>query len=283
MGIFREKMIKHMIIKGLAENTQRGYLADMENFIRHFNKSPEKITLEEIFDYQYYLKTKTQYDWSTFNRKVCAIRYFYIYILKKKWDINHIPYTKKQNDLPIVLSKNEIVQLFYSTENIKHRTILLTLYSAGLRVSDLVNLTTNDIDSERMMIRIRLGKGNKDRYTILSKKLLNHLRYYWKSMQIKPIKWLFSGYKPNKQICRKSVYSIIKTLQKKSGIKKNISPHTLRHCFSTHLLEAGVDIRRIQILLGHTSLSTTSKYLHIAKDYLSKVESPIDTIDSIKI
>jgi integrase/recombinase XerD len=278
MSQFSEMMKKEIIIRGLSERTQVIYLRRMKIFIQYIKKSPESVTLKDINNYQYYLKNKNT-NWSLYNQTVCAIRFFYLDTLKKNWSIKHIPYSKKKKKLPVVLSKNEVIKLYKNITYPKHKAIFLTMYSTGMRASEIVNLQISDIDNERMMIRINQGKGNKDRYVVLSPKLLYCLREYWKSLKNKPKKWIFPGVNTEKQMCRKSVYSFIKALQKKSELKKNIYPHTLRHTFATHLLEAGVNIKKIQILMGHSCLRTTSIYFHVAKDYISKVKTPLDILN----
>lgn len=279
MGTFKEKMIKQLTIHGLSERTQKIYLRCMEKFVKHFNMPPDTLSIDDINDYQYFLKNTLQVKWSTFNQHICAIKFFYHKVLKKNWNMDFIPYNKKQKKLPEVLSKEEVLAILGGTNNIKHKTIILTLYSTGMRVSDLCNLQISSIDSKRMVIKINGGKGNKDRYVTLSKKLLTYLRDYWKIINPKPVKYLFYGYKKDRPITRKGICAFLKKIEKKLEFKKTIHPHIFRHTFATHLLEAGTDLRTIQVLLGHTSLSTTTRYLHVAKDYLSKVTTPLDLLD----
>ncbi|MCG8573158.1 MAG: site-specific integrase [Spirochaetes bacterium] len=278
MKTFEEIMKKEIIIRGLSQRTQEIYLRQMRKFIQHIKKSPDEVTLEDINNYQYYLKDKG-IKWNSYNQSVCAIRFFYLNTIKRDWSINHIPYSRRKKKLPIVLSKQDIIDLYKTITYPKHKAMFLTLYSTGVRVSEIVNLKISDIDSKRMMIRIDQGKGNKDRYVVLSPKLLVSLRKYWKSMKVKPTKWLFPGANIEKKMCRKSVHTFVKKIQKKSGIKKSIHPHIFRHSFATHLLEAGVDIKRIQILMGHRNIQTTSVYFHVAEDYTSKVKTPLDIIN----
>jgi integrase/recombinase XerD len=281
MGILKDKMIRDLEIRGLSKNTQTAYIRSMLRFIKYFeNKSPGQITLEEISCYQYHLKNDLHLSWSSFNIDVSAIKFFFKITLGKiDWNIENIPYTKKIKKLPSVLSKEEIVTLYQSVNYLKHKAIILTLYSTGMRVAELANLKVTDIDSKRMVIIIREGKGQKERHVMLSERLLKLLRIYWKEQKIKPTTWLFYGIKQDKPLDRKSIYALVKDAAKKSNIKKNISPHTLRHSFATHLLENGVDLRRIQLLMGHGSLKTTSIYMHVAKNFISETKSPLDSLN----
>ena len=202
--------------------------------------------------------------------------------LKKGWIINHIPFHKKSKYLPDILSKEEIGIMYNKIRNLRDKAMFLILYSCGVRISELLNITIKDISRTRMQIFIKEGKGRKDRYVNMSKKLLVVLEKYWLSQKIKSYKYLFPGKKLEKYISSRIVQKMISDLGKKAGILKRVYPHLLRHSYATHLLESGIDIRRIQLLLGHSSLRTTSKYLHIAKNYLQAAGSPIDEMDTIE-
>ena len=188
-----------------------------------------------------------------------------------------IPPRKKEKRLPVVLSQNEIERLFHVTTNLKHRVLLMTTYAAGLRVSEVVRLKPLDIESDRMMIRVEQGKGNKDRYTMLSPRLLSQLRVYWR--QYRPSAWLFFGKLPHRPLPTATAQRIYYTAKRKAGIKRARGIHTLRHSFATHLLEAGYDVRKIQIMMGHKSLSTTTTYLHVTRDTIASVKSPLDLLN----
>ena len=282
MGKLKEKMRNDMRIRGFSERTEMAYLSTAEKFIKYCNKSPEKITIDEINRFQYYLKNQTNYSWAYFNQYVCSIRFLYNVTLKRNWMIEHIPFHKKSKYLPDVLSKEEIGKMYKEIINLRDKAIFLTLYSTGVRISELLNIRIKNINRNRMQIFIKEGKGMKDRYVNMSHKLLIILEKYWLSQKVKSYKYLFPGMKIDKSISARVVQKMISDLGNKTGILKRVYPHLLRHSYATHLLESGVDIRRIQVLLGHSSLRTTSKYLHIAQNYLQSVESPIEEMDSIE-
>jgi integrase/recombinase XerD len=281
MGKFKDLMKQTLSIRGSSERTIDIYLRSMENFVRFFNKPPDKISIDEINQYQYHLKMKNV-SYSVFNQFVSAVKFFHKNVLRSNLSINRITYTKTPKKLPVVLSKEEINNLYQSIANIKHKTIFMTIYACGLRVSEASQLKVEDIDSKRMMLRIRCAKGKKDRYVPLSKKLLQMLRSYWKTIKIKPKVWLFpSNFYSNgeKSISKRTIQKIIENAVTKVGIKKGVSVHTLRHSFATHIMEAGVDLRRIQMILGHSSISTTTKYIHLANSFLHSFKSPIETLN----
>ena len=212
--------------------------------------------------YQLYLLEKKKLSPASLNVTVSALRFLYRVTLQRDWDIEIIPYAKRPRKLPIVLSPEEMTQFFHAVRNLKYRTVLMTMYAAGLRISEVTRLKLTDIDSHRMCIRVEQGKGHKDRYVILSKKLLIHLREYWQDYR--PRHWLFTNNQKNGFLPISTVQAVCKKTRKELGIKKMVTPHTLRHSFATHMLEAGNDLRTIQILMGHSSMSTTAIYLHVA-------------------
>jgi site-specific recombinase XerD len=243
-------------------------------------RPPDELTVEDIKDFQLYLTKERKVAWATFNIYVFAIRSFFLETLKKDWEIKFIPYQKTGRRLPEILNGTELNAMFQSLSNIKHQAILITTYSAGLRVSEAVHLRVSDIDSKRMVIRVDQGKGRKDRYVPLSDALLPVLRKYWKI--VRPNDWLFQGQDPKHPLTRSSVERIFKKAKKDAGITKNVTIHSLRHSFATHLLEMGVDIRTIQKLLGHRSLSSTMIYTHVAENYINTTGSPLDRLEGIK-
>ncbi len=214
--------------------------------------------------------------YKTFNCHVSAIRFFHKYVLDLGWSAERIPYQKTGKSLPIVLSREEVLGLFDVVTNLKHRTILMVLYSAGLRISEALRLKAPDIDSQRMMIRVHEGKGRKDRYVMLSQKLLETLRRYW--LLDRPEPWLFPGQRASRPLTSSSVQRFFERARQRAGILKKATPHTLRHSFATHLLERGVNIRVIQRLLGHRSLRSTEIYTHVAETYLRDTKSPLDDL-----
>lgn len=276
MGRFQDLMDRELRIRGLAENTRKSYLEKMRCFVRHFMRPPDQLAAEEVKQYQLFLTQDRRVKWSTFNVHVCAIRFFYREVLKVEWDVEHIPYQRTGKRLPEILSGAEVVGLLDAVANRKHRAILMTLYAAGLRVSEAVHLRLSDIDSQRMMIRVDQGKGRKARYVMLSPKLLHSLRCYW--LESRPTLWLFPGADPSRPLTRESVEKFFARARKKAGIRKRVSPHSLRHSFATHLLERGVNIRIIQRLLGHRSLRSTEIYTHVAETYVRDTRSPLDDL-----
>ena len=278
MGKLCEKMRQDMAIRGLSARTQETYLERMRSFVRFHGKSPELLGLNEIYQYQVYLAQQKKASWCIFNQSVCAIRFFYTKTLHREWDIRHIPYQKQGRKLPTVLSKEEVRAVLRVTGNLKHRALIQTLYGAGLRLQEALHLSYTDVDSQRMLLRVRQGKGKKDRYVMLSPTLLGTLRAYWKACPVKPTTYLFPGRDPTRVLTARTAQRILQQAQKKARIRKRVTPHVLRHCFATHLLEDGHDVRTIQLLLGHKSLRTTCTYTHVARNFLQKTASPLDTL-----
>ncbi len=276
MGKFHDLMDREIRIRGLAKSTRESYLGHMRCFVRYFMLPPDQLTVEHVKKYQLYLAKDRGVSYDTFNGHVCAIRFFYKHVLDLGWDAERIPYQKTGRKLPIVLSREEVLALFDVVTNLKHRTILMVLYSAGLRLSEALRLKAPDIDSGRMMIRVEQGKGRKDRYVMLSEKLLKTLRRYW--LEYRPEPWLFPGQDPSRHLNRSSVQRPFAHARKRADIRKKASPHTLRHSFATHLLERGVNIRVIQRLLGHRSLRSTEVYTHVAETYVRDTKSPLDDL-----
>ena len=265
-----------MRLKDFSPKTQKSYLYAVEGLAAFQKKSPDLISQEEIDDYLLHLKD-TGKSSSTRNVITSGLRFFYDKVLEDKTIALKFPSRKKPRILPEVLSKHEVQKIISASENIKHRVILMTAYSAGLRVSEVSKLKINHIDSEQMVIRVEQAKGMKDRYSLLSKKLLEELRTYWKVYR--PKSWLFFSKDRNTPMSIATMQKIYRRAKKKSGVTKGQGIHTLRHCFATHLLEAGYDVRRIQILMGHRSLSTTTVYLHVSRAGLAKIQSPLDFIE----
>lgn len=276
MGRFYDLMDRELRIRGMAEGTRQNYLYLMRLFVRHFMRPPDEMTADDVKQYQLFLVKEKQVTWSTFNSHVCAIRFFYKYVIPVDWQVEHIPYQRPERKLPVVLSGSEILALFDGARNLKHRSILMTLYSGGLRIGEAIRLRPADIDSDRMMIHVHLGKGRKDRYVMLSPTLLETLRCYWREQRPDP--WLFPGQPSSRPISRSSFEKTFQRAAKRAGIQKRVSPHTLRHSFATHLLERGVNIRVIQRLLGHRSLRSTEIYTHVAQTYVSDTTSPLDDL-----
>lgn len=279
MGQYRDRMERDLQIRGFSPCTQRCYLGRMKAFVRHFMRPPDQLTLEDVHTYQLHLARERKVSWAVFNQSVAALRFFYGVTLEQDWDIRRIPYQKTGRKLPVVLSQGEVQALLQTLKNVKHRALLMTVYAAGLRVSEVIHLRVRDIDSGRRMLRIDQGKERQDRYVMLSEKLLVVLRQYWRSLQ--PWPWLFPGQIPDRPLNPSSVQRVFYQARDAARITKKVSIHCLRHSFATHLLESGVHIRKIQLLLGHKSLRSTEVYTHVANDFLQHTHSPLDLLPEL--
>lgn len=277
MTTLRQRMTEDMQVRNLALNTQDSYLQQVSLFARYFNRSPERLGPEDIRAYQVYLTNERKLAPSSILIAVSALRFVYKVSLHKDWSFEDmIPAPKKPQKLPVVLSPEEVLHFLDSVGSTKHRAILTTCYAAGLRISEAVHLKPTDIDSQRMVIRVEQGKGQKDRYVMLSPKLLETLRSYWRA--VRPKDWLFEGDVPRQPINRSSVELACQKARRLSRIHKPITPHSMRHAFAVHLLESGTDVRTIQLLLGHRSLATTARYLRIATSKVCSTSSPLDLL-----
>jgi integrase/recombinase XerD len=277
MTSLRQRFIEDMQIRNLAVNTQDSYVQQVSRFARHFNKSPELLGPEQIRGYRVYLTNERKLATGSILIAISALRFLYKVTLKKDWTFEDIiPAPKKPQTLPVVLSPEEVIRFLESVESRKHRAILSTCYGAGLRVSESVALTPPAIDSKRMVLRVEQGKGMKDRYVMLSPKLLEILREWWRVER--PQHWLFPGDMPGQHITKDAVEGACRKAHHTCKISKPITPHSLRHAFAVHLLEQGTDVRTIQLLLGHRSLATTAKYLRIATSKVCSTTSPLDLL-----
>jgi site-specific recombinase XerD len=279
MTPLRQRMLEDMAVRNLADNTQLAYVQQVIAYARYFDRPPEELGPEEIRAYQVYLTQTRMLSPSSVSVVTGALRFLYKVTLKRAWAIEEIPMPKRPFKLPVILSREEVLQFLDSIHNIKHRAILMTAYAAGLRVSEATHLKVTDVDSQRMMLRVDQGKGQKDRYVMLSPRLLDELRTYWKATH--PPLWLFPGDVPGQPISRDAVGQACQKARRASGIQKPITPHSLRHAFATHLLEAGTDVRTIQLLLGHRSLATTSRYLKVAASTVCATTSPFDLLPKV--
>jgi site-specific recombinase XerD len=270
-------MTEDMQVRNLSPHTQTSYVQQVSLFARHFRKSPEILGPEEIRAYQVYLTNEKKLAPSSIFIAVCALRFLYKVTLHRDWCLEDIiPAPKKPQKLPIVLSPDEVLQFLGCVQSLKHRTILTICYAAGLRISEAIRLKVADIDSKRMVIRIEQGKAQKDRYVMLSPKLLQILRSWWPVN--KPKEWLFTGDRVGGHISRVAVEDACQKAHRICRISKPITPHSLRHAFAVHLLESGTDVRTIQLLLGHRSLATTARYLRIATTKVCSTASPLDLL-----
>ena len=273
MSQLRDKMKMDLELKGFSPNTKKAYLKNAERFANHFAKSPAMMGETEIREYLHHLASRNVSD-SYISSVYSSLKFLYQVSLQRNWNNLSIPRTKAEKRLPYVLATSEIKSLLNVTTNLKHRTILMTIYAAGLRVSEVTNLRVCDIDSKRMQIRINQGKGKRDRYTILSQVNLSLLKKYWN--RYRPITWLFPGSSDVNPISTRTIQKVFQDSKNNAGITKKVSVHSLRHSFATHLLETGTDISHIQKLMGHSSIKTTSKYIHLKQEDLLKIKSPLD-------
>ena len=272
----RTRMLNQMTLRHLAEKTKIAYLAAVTGLAGFYMQSPDRLTQEQVQKYLLHLIEERKLAWSTCNIAFSAFRFLYTNVLKRPEEGFSIPPRRKQKKLPYPLTVKETFHLITLTRNPKHRALLMTVYGAGLRVSEAVHLKPRHIESSRMMIRVEQGKGNKDRYTLLPERLLQELRSYWRLCR--PTIWLFPGKDQNRPMPVGSAQKIYYQAKERAGITRGGGIHTLRHCFATHNLEAGCDIFAIKQMLGHSAISSTSRYLHISPDRLRSVVSPLDSL-----
>ena len=270
-------MLEDLQIRQYSPTTIRIYLHCLAEFAKHFNQSPDLLSPEHIREYQLYLVKQKQVSRPTCIQTVCALRFFYIHTLNRKVAIEHIPFPRRARKLPMILSREEVKALLEAPRSLRHRTLLAVLYGTGVRVAEVTQLKLSDIDARRHVLWVRQGKGRRDRQTLLSEKLLELLRTYWRSER--PTEWLFPSAKGGRPISPKAVYLACRSAAQAAGISKSVHPHSLRHAFATHLLEAGINLRTIQILLGHANLETTARYLHVADVAVRSTPSPLDSLD----
>lgn len=276
MTALRQRMLDDMQVRHMAPKTIRAYLDHIAKFAHFFNQSPERLGPEDVRRYQLHLLHERHVSWSTFNQAVCALRFLYRITLHKDWAISHIPFPRTERKLPVVLSPAEVLHFLSSITSLKYRAILMTAYGAGLRLSEVTHLRVSDIDSQRMVIRVRQGKGRTDRYVMLSPVLLQLLRRYWQAARSST--WLFPSRLPERPISPSAVQRACQRAARDANLSKPVTVRTLRHCFATHLLESGTNIRLIQTLLGHRSVSTTQRYTHISAGTVRATRSPLDDL-----
>ena len=277
MTALRQRMLEDMQIRNLASATQRTYVEQVSRFARHFGRSAALLGPEEIRTYQVYLTTEKHLAPRSIIIAIAALRFLYTVTLQKPWSVQAVlPAPKTATTLPVVLSPAEVVQFLDCVKAPNHRTILTTCYAAGLRISEAVRLTIPAIDSHRMVLRVEQGKGRKDRYVMLSPRLLEILRDWWRVSRSRP--WLFPGHRPGEPLTTRAVNRACRKAHRRCRILKPITPHSLRHAFAVHLLETGTDVRTIQLLLGHRSLETTARYLCVATNKICSTASPLDLL-----
>ena len=271
----RRRMIEDMTVRNLSPATQRSYIHAVSKFSRHFGRSPDRLGLEDVHAFQVHL-VSTGISWPSLNQIVCALRFFYGVTLGQDTIPERIPYAREPRPLPVVLSGDEVVRFLEAVSSLKSRVALTTAYGAGLRVSEVVGVKVQNIDSQRMVIRIEHGKGGKDRYVMLSRQLLVILRAYWR--RARPKSWLFPGRGEDKPIEPNVLHAACRSAVAAAGLDKRVSVHVLRHSFATHMLENGADIRIIQVLLGHENLSTTARYTRVSTHLIATTQSPLDRL-----
>jgi integrase/recombinase XerD len=280
MTELRQRMLEELQRRNYSPETIRAYLRHVAAFAQHFHRSPDQLGANDIRQYQLFLIQRKKAAWSTYNQIVAALRFFYAKILKRPFVLSDIPFTRRPQRLPLILSRDEVARILEAPPHLKSRALLMTIYAAGLRRSEAARLRVSDIDSARMTITVHQGKGQRDRVVMLSPVLLRTLRQYWRYHQ--PKQWLFPGATPNQPISGNDIFRVFQNAARRAGITKQLSPHSLRHSFATHLLEAGTDLRTIQILLGHRSLKTTARYLHVSQHQLRATASPLDSLNLVR-
>lgn len=270
-------MLEDLQIRHYSPTTIRIYLHCLAEFATHFHLPPDQLGPEHIRQYQLFLVKQKQVSRPTYIQVVCALRFFYTHTLHCKIAIEHIPFPRRARKVPMILSREEVKALLEAPRTLRHRTLLAVLYGTGVRVAEVTQLKLTDLDALRHVLWVRQGKGRRDRQTLLSPKLLELLRAYWRSER--PMEWLFPSAQGARPISPKAVYLACRNAAQAAGISKSVHPHSFRHAFATHLLEAGVNLCTIQILLGHANLETTARYLHVADVALRSTPSPLDSLD----
>jgi site-specific recombinase XerD len=270
-------MLEDMQLRNLSPQTQATYIEQVTRFARHFGRSPDRLGPAEIRTYQLFLMQERQLAPRSIIVTLAALRFLYTITLRATWDPTAVlPIPKRPGTLPVVLSPEEVIQFLECVRLLKHRTLLTTCYAAGLRITEAIRLTVSAIDSQRMVLRVVQGKGQQDRYVMLSPRLLEILRAWWR--EARPPHWLFPGNRPDVPISKEAIERPCRRARRRSRIAKPITPHSLRHACAVHLLEAGTDVRTIQLLLGHRNLATTARYLHLSTTHVCATTSPLDLL-----
>ncbi len=281
MTQLRKMMLEELERRNYSQSTVSAYIATIRDLARYFKRPPDQLGPEQLREYQAYLFRERKLAANTVNQRTAALRFFYITTLRKPWSIDETPYPRKAFRLPTILSPEQVSKLIEAADLAFHRILLMTLYATGLRRAELTHLKVSDIDRERMVIHVKGGKGRKDRDVMLSPRLLEELQRYLDGLLQKPDVWLFPGNRRHtgkKPITNKVVWQACRRAATRAGLGKQVHPHTLRHCFATHLLESGADLRTIQLLLGHRDLEETTLYLHLSNARMSATASPLDKL-----
>ena len=279
-SLLRTRLIEDLEIRNYSPRTVKVYVRCVALFAKHFGRSPAKLTEEHVREYQHYLAEEKKASWTFFNQTVCALRFLYGKTLKVDWPVTQIPYARRVRRLPEVLSFSEVSRFLSCVRSRVHRTLFELMYGAGLRLMEALSLKPEDIDSERMVIRVRQGKGRKDRYVALSPSLLESLRAYYRACRPKG-EWLFPNRTGNYPLHATAVQRACREAALVSGLHKRVTCHTLRHSYATSLLEMGVNLRKIQILMGHASLNSTSTYLHVAVGVRAGAHAEVDEVPDL--
>jgi integrase/recombinase XerD len=276
MTPLRKRFTEDMQLRGLAPTTQRSYLHYVAEFAKYFNLSPDRLDLEAVRQYEIHLLEERRMSPASVNTFVSAIQFLYLVTLEMPWGKHCFPRVRVASKLPIVLDPEEVSEFFDYIPSLKYRAALMLCYGAGLRISEAVALKVSDIDSKRMLLRIEQGKGSKDRYVMLSPRLLAVLRRYWRAAT--PREWMFPSWRENKHMTQASLSQACRDASIKCGLNKRITAHMLRHSFATHLLENGTDTRVIQVLLGHSQIETTARYVRVSAHVIAGTPSPLDLL-----
>ncbi len=280
MSPLRRRMIEDMMVRNLSPATQQSYIYAVANFSRHFNCSPDRLSTEEVRAYQLHLIAQGL-SWSHINQVACALRFFYGVTLGQKEAFERIVNGKDPGKLPPVLDRDEVVRFLEAVEGLRNRVALTTAYAAGLRVGEVARLKVAAVDSKRMLLHIEKGKGGRERYAMLSRRLLEILRAYWQ--RTRPDPWLFPGQEPGTHVSIGALQSACRAARQRARIGKRVTAHSLRHSFATHLLEGGTNIRVIQALLGHADLATTARYAQVTANLIAGTSSPFDRLSLVVI
>ena len=277
MTPLRQRMIDDMQLRNLAPKTQKNYIAHVAAFARFFGRSPEALDQEAVRQYLLYLLNDRKLSAEGVNQQASALKFLYLTTLEMPWSDVDFPRVRRPHRLPVVLSHEEVVQFFDYVPSLKYRAALMLCYGAGLRVSEAVAVKVSDIDSQRMLIRVEQGKGRKDRYAMLSPRLLEVLRVYWRAAR--PQNYLFSSWRTGRHLNSSALQQACRDAWRRSGLRKRVTVHTLRHSFATHRLENGTDVRVIQVLLGHSRIDTTARYTAVTPQVVAATLSPLDRLD----
>jgi site-specific recombinase XerD len=280
MGRLHDRMAEDLTLRNFSPATRRNYLLYARKFAAFFMRSPEDMGEPEIRQFLLHQLEVKQLAHASYRQIYAALKFLYTVTLGRAWEVEHLPHPRQRlRRLPVVLHAEELAILFQAIRSLKYRALFMTCYAAGLRINEACHLRVGDIDSQQMLVHVRHAKGGKERITLLSAKLLEVLRIYW--MEQKPRPWLFPGKTPDRPLSSDAARQALEQICLDAGLTKKCTPHTFRHSFATHLLDAGVDLVVLQALLGHHSIRTTSRYTHISVQRIQKVISPLDLLPTI--